>query len=167
MGTPGVLLMSALPYIAKVVIPAAYSMLPFQMRAPESRAMIIAICLQESRFEHRRQIGGPARGFPQFELAGIRGVLNHHATRPHILKVLQELQYDDSPETSYAAIEHNDTLAMAYSRLNLWWHPDKLPGPGEVDRAWNYYIETWRPGKPHEHTWDAFYSRAWAELQKV
>jgi hypothetical protein len=159
--------MSALSYIAKIVIPVAYEMLPFQMRAPESRALAIAICLQESRLVHRRQIGGPARGFPQFELSGIKGVLNHHATRPHILKVLDAMGYDDQPETSYAAIEHNDPLAMVYTRLNLWWHPDKLPGIGEPERAWDYYLSVWRPGKPHPETWPDLYKQAWAELQRV
>ena len=43
-------------------LPAALSLLPPRMDTPLARRYVLAIALQESRFEHRRQIGGPARG---------------------------------------------------------------------------------------------------------
>ena len=51
-------------------LPAACSLLPARMDTRAARALLVAIGLQESRFEHRRQIGGPARGFFQFEAMG-------------------------------------------------------------------------------------------------
>lgn len=131
------------------------------MDSPGAKAMLKAIALQESRLDNRRQIGGPARGFWQFELMGIVGVLNHPASRQIIHSVLDALDYDYKPATSYAALEHNDILAFAFARCLLWTFPGVLPRHGEAERAWKQYISCWRPGKPHRETWDAFYEQAW------
>jgi hypothetical protein len=141
--------------------------LPLRMDSPEARAMVLAICLQESRFIHRRQMnGGPARGFAQFEHGGgIVGVLNHVQTRSHIMRVLDALGYDYGSDTSYAAIEHNDVLCAAYSRLLLWTLPGALPVEGNAQLAWMQYMEAWRPGKPHRDTWDAYFAQAWATVK--
>lgn len=149
-------------FLEHAIFPA-YDLLPENFGAPEASAMILAIGLQESRFEHRRQIGGPARGYTQFEMGGgIIGVLKHEATRDLIRGVLKNLDYtDDSPLASYQAIEHNDVLCAAYSRLLLWSHRDPLPRQEEREIAWQYYLDLWRPGKPHRKTWDAFYDDAW------
>jgi len=135
------------------------------MDTPAARAMILAIGLQESRFQHRRQIGGPARGFWQFERGGgVRGVLLHTSTRPTILSIVDSMIYDATPETSYDAIEHNDVLACCFARLLLWSHPKPLPAQGDHDGAWHYYMATWRPGKPHRSTWNDFYDDAWGMI---
>lgn len=160
--------MSALPYIAKVVIPAAFSMLPWEMRRPEAKGVILAIGLQESRFKYRRQIGGPARSFWQAESGGgFRGVLFHTATRDVARDLLKRMGYGEPDESDFAAIEHNDILACCGARLLLWTHPDKLPGPGEPERAWQMYLDTWRPGKPHPETWAECWRIAGEELQRV
>ena len=154
--------MSAIAYINQTVIPAALGMLPAKMDTPAARAMLLAIGLQESRFEHRRQIGGPARGYYQFERGGgVRGVLNHSATRPIIEQVLTAMTYGTADEISYNAIEHNDILATIYARLLLWTHPRPLPVRAVPEQGWFYYTATWRPGKPHRATWDDFYETAW------
>ena len=95
---------------------ATCALLPTKLDSPEAKAMLIAIAMQESRWDERRQIHGPARGFWQFEFGGIRGVLNHKASQPLIWHVLDRLDYDHAPDTSYTAIEHNDVLAFAYAR---------------------------------------------------
>jgi hypothetical protein len=33
---------------------------------------------------------------------------------------------------------------------------------GDADGAWAYYLNTWRPGKPHPETWPALYVQALA-----
>lgn len=148
-------------YIPGTIYAAALSLLPARMDSPAARAMLTAIALQESRFTHRRQIQGPARGFWQFEPAGVHGVLHHGASRPHLMPVLAALGYPPEVTAIYAALEHNDVLAACVARLLLWTHPQPLPLPGEAQRAWDYYLELWRPGRPHRHTWDAFYIEAW------
>lgn len=144
---------------------ATAALLPAHLDTDAAWAMLFAIASQESRLDARRQIGGPARGFWQFELGGINGVLQHNASRPIIRSVLDRLDYDYVPQTSYAAIEHNDVLAFAYARCLLWTLPDALPsGPHDADKAWFQYIDGWRPGKPHRHTWDSFYIDAWKKV---
>lgn len=146
----------------------ALVLLPAELDSPAARAMILAICLQESRLQHRRQIKGPARGYAQFELGGgVRGVLNHPATKPHIQRVLAALDYPPTADAArcWELIEHNDVLAAAFARLLLWTLPDRLPGRTEPNEGWDQYIEAWRPGKPHRDTWDVCYARAWATIE--
>ena len=137
------------------------------MDSPEAKAMMFAIPMQESRWDARRQIGGPAHGFPQFELGGIRGVLQHPASKPLILSVLDRLDYDHFADTSYEAIVHNDVLALAYMRCLLWTAPWRLPARGDPDEGWRQYQFCWRPGKPHRETWDAYFEQAWAMVQSA
>ncbi len=149
--------------VLHAVIFPGLALLPRRMNSPEAVAMLLAIGLQESRFTARRQIGGPARGFYQFERGGgVAGVLQHHSTREIVCNILDRLEYDREVPTSYAAIEHNDALATVYARLLLWSLPHALPGPGEDELAWDQYLEAWRPGRPHRQTWSEFYRQAWA-----
>lgn len=145
-------------YVRELVLPAAMQLLPARMDSLEARAMLMAIGLQESRFLHRRQVGGPARGFWQFEAGGgVRGVLEHQATRPLVGPILQLLRYE--PHEVYDALADNDVLAAVFARLLLWTHPGPLPR--DATGAWGYYLAIWRPGKPHRETWDALYAEAW------
>lgn len=143
------------------VYKAAASLLPPAMDTAAAWAMLFAIGLQESRLDARRQIGGPARGFWQFEFGGVRGVLDHPASAPLIRSVLDRLDYDYLPDTTYTAIEHNDVLAFAYARCLLWTLPGALPQRGETQKAWGQYIEGWRPGAPKPLTWPENFARSW------
>lgn len=151
-------------YVHDHILPAAFACLPPQMNTPRARALVLAIGLQESRFTARRQLRrGPARGFWQFELGGsVVGVLTHRATRPYIERLLEAFGYPPSAHACYEAIEHNDVLAALFARLNLWWLPGTLADEHEVDKAWQQYLDAWRPGAPHPETWPAFYAQAWA-----
>jgi len=151
-------------FLLQNALSPALRLLPANMGSREAVAMCIAIALQESRIKHRRQINGPARGYWQFEQGGgVRGVLTHPASKPHIQAVLSALDYDQASDAGacYVAIEHNDILAAAFARLNLWWLPDPLPAQNAPGAGWSQYIKAWRPGKPHRDTWDAFYEQAW------
>lgn len=151
---------STAAYIRLHAIPAALAMLPAELDTAEARALELAIGLQESRFVHRRQMVGPAHGFWQFESAGgVHGVLTHRVTKPLIQPVLETLQY--LPNDCYYAIRDNDVLAAVFARLLLFSNPKPLPARGDVDGAWRYYIETWRPGRPHPETWPALIAQAW------
>lgn len=140
---------------------ATAALLPPAMDSLQAWAMLYAIASQESRLDNRRQIGGPARGFWQFELGGINGVLNHAASKPLIRGVLDRLDYDYAPATSYTAIEHNDVLAFTYARLLLYTEPCVLPAQNQRDEGWRQYIDGWRPGAPHRATWNTFFDDAW------
>lgn len=159
--------MSALNYIHGIVVPAALALLPPKMTTPEARAMLIAIGLQESRFEYRRQVEGPARGYWQFELAGVRGVVNHKASAQPAASALQNMgYYDCTPEQIHMAITDNDILACVFARLLLWTLPGPLPQRLDSVEGYAQYFQAWRPGKPHRDSWDAFYERAWQLIRE-
>ena len=127
------------------------------LESPLAEVMLLAIGHQESRFMHRRQVGGPARGFWQFEVAGVRGVMAHTATRARSRLLLRKLGYDREPTnaTIQVSLEHSDVLAAGFARLLLYTLPQQLPTTPEA--GWLQYIDAWRPGKPHRRTW----ARAW------
>lgn len=147
----------------------ALALLPEQMNSLQAIALMIAIGLQESELRYRLQAGGPARGYWQFERGGgVQGVLTHPATAFHIQSVLVGLDYPTNATSNncYNAIAHNDILAASFARLLIWSNPDALPDEGEAQRAWNYYIECWRPGKPHVETWGKNFRDAWELVGK-
>lgn len=150
-------------HLLTLAIIPALSILPERMDSTPARAMLIAIALQESGLRHRVQVGGPARGFFQFEQIGVAGVQRHHSTQEFAAGLNQTFLY--SPNEVYRAIEHNDVLASAYARLLLWSLPDALPG-GRVDSdyALGLYLKAWRPGKPRPEHWDSNWRAAWAGL---
>lgn len=151
---------------------------------PAARLLLLTIGLQESRFESRRQKiskvvdgkkilvpEGPAIGFWQFELGnekskgGVWGVLNHYRVGPIAKQFCRQLGIAADPKTVWQAMETNDVLAAGFARLLLLADAQALPKVGAVEAAWECYAErTWRPGKPHRDTWDAFYTQARKEL---
>lgn len=158
--------------LLRYVLPALPGLLPRSMDTPPARAMLLAIALQESKALARRQASfGPARGFWQFELGGVRGVMRHPASRGHAREVLRALRYEkligSAAETSdiHKALEHNDLLAAAFARLLLWTLPGPLATHRQVDSAWSQYLLAWRPGKPHPETWSAHFDEAWHRLE--
>lgn len=153
-----------------LAIDPALVLLRNELRSDAARAMMVAIALQESRIKHRKQIGGPARGFWQFEVNGVRGVLNHAKTQPKIHEVLSALDYPPehwTPGNCHVAIEHNDVLAAAFARCNLWWLLGPLPRRSDPGEGWRQYMEAWRPGRPHRQTWDSLYEQAWDAVDEV
>lgn len=117
--------------------------------------MLLAIGLQESNFQHRRQLvgtpprpTGPARSFWQAEVGGgmVRGVRVHAKTSALAAQLYQHHGVAANDLAVWAAIENNDLLAAALARLLLFTDPYKLPAVGDVEGAWQLYLRTWRPG---------------------
>ena len=147
------------PLALTLAINPALRLLPDRMTSRDARVMLLAIALQESRLQYRAQIRGPARGYWQFERGGgVAGVLGHSASKPHIEEICRQLDVPARAGDCYIAIECNDVLAAAFARLLLWTLP--YPLPTDTDRAWQQYIDAWRPGKPHPATWPALYAQA-------
>jgi hypothetical protein len=157
--------------ITSTAISPALALLPAAMDTPQARCMLLAIGLQESRFVHRRQIGGPARGFWQFEKGtrasrgGVWGVYLHPASKGHLAALCKARSVACDPDAIYGALEYDDILAAGVARLLLWTDPGKLPAVGDADAALALYLRTWRPGKPHPQTWPDLYRQAVAEVQ--
>lgn len=150
----------------QTAIDAALALLPDAMDSREARVQMLAMGLQESRLTHRRQIVagkpiGPAKGLWQFERGGgCKGVVEHSASRYWMSRVCAERKVPFNATAIWNAIEFDDVLAAAAARLLLFTDPRKLPAANDAREAWNLYIRTWRPGKPHRQTWDAFHAQA-------
>lgn len=141
-----------------------------------AEAMLIAIGMQESRFEARDQLEvqdgrlvpgaiGPATGFWQFERAGgVRGVMRHAASRVIAQAMAGEIgvEWDETAIWTLFTRPEGDELACVFARLLLLTDPQPLPAavPESEEAAWGYYLRNWRPGKPHRSTWGGFWRQA-------
>lgn len=144
---------------AGVVAGTMAHLLPCKFDSRPARVLLLAIGLQESGFTTRRQAGGPARGYWQFEQGGgVRGVLEHPASRVYARAVCGIRAVAPVTSDVYAALLNDDLLACAFARLLLWTDPAALPET--ADAAWNYYVRNWRPGKPRPDAWAGHYSAA-------
>jgi hypothetical protein len=153
--------------VARYIAPMAYAVLPTEMASPPATALVLAIGWQESRFAHRVQVKGPARGFFQFEQGGgVSGVLSHPKSAAYARAALKALgyRYEPTPQGCYWALEHNDALAFAFARLLLYTLPWPLPVRTMEAEGWRQYVAAWRPGKPHLDTWGESWKRGWAAV---
>ena len=159
--------------VLSYVLPAAYDLLPAACASAEASVMLLAIGLQESRFKARRQFNGPARGFWQFEQAGVAAVLGHKRAGPMVRSALSKLAYPHSSSVGeiHHALEHNDVLAAVVARALLWTDPAALPDvwpattiQAQAGPSWDLYRRLWRPGRPVRASWDALYAEAWARV---
>jgi len=152
-------------------IEPALAWLPSKMTSPEAKVILLATGSQESRFEHRWQVlndpskKGPARSFWQMEEGGgVKGVLNHPASRPYALNACLLRGVAPDPRSVWLAIENDDVLAAIWARLLYWTTPGALPRVTDSAGAWSLYLSTWRPGKPKPDTWPANHKAARAFL---
>ncbi len=148
--------------VIKTAINPALAILPLAMDTPKARIMLLTTGLQESRFEHRRQMGnGPARGFWQFERGGgVKGVYNHPASTGHLHNLCNARGVPFDIPTIWAALETDDVLAAGVARLLYYTDPKPLPAVDDADGSWALYLRTWRPGKPHPGTWPAYHKQS-------
>lgn len=128
----------------------------------KARVQMLAIGLQESRFQFRRQMGnGPAMGFWQFERGGgVRGVLAHVASKAKAKRLCDERRVNPDEMSVWQALENDDVLAAGFARLLLLTDPRALPDVSNSVGAWDCYIRNWRPGKPHIATWAGNHKQA-------
>ena len=144
----------------KPIMDASFKFMPAYMKSYRARAMLLTIAMQESDFENRNQISGPANGYFQFELIGVRGTLLHHRTGKAVRNVVKTFGYDNARQL-HLAIEDNDIVATILARYNLYNYPGPLPGQWDHEEGWRQYLSRWRPGKPHKYRWKERYDRAW------
>jgi hypothetical protein len=141
-------------------ITVALRQLPERMDTPQARLLMLAAGFQESGFRHRRQMGGPAKSFFQFEPIGCSGVLTHHTTQELAAGLCITMGVQSYSDAVYDAIEYHDCLAAGFARLLFWRLPDPLPEIDDQDGMWLYYRRAWAPGKPHPDRWPDSYRKA-------
>lgn len=153
--------------IADVINPGL-ALLPAKMDSRAARVLLLAMGLQESRFEHVRQIGGgPGRGYWQFEpgtkasRGGVWGIFLHPASRAHLEALCRNRRVQFEPHAIWLEIERDQVFACACARLLMWTDAGPLPAPDDEHGGWVFYaVDVWRPGKPHPQTWPAFHQAA-------
>ncbi|MFL9881297.1 hypothetical protein PQR63_23065 [Herbaspirillum rhizosphaerae] len=156
--------------IMKSGIEPAMALLPKKMDTPEAKVMLLSIGMQESRFQYRRQVGGPARSFWQFEegtqksRGGVWGVYLHPASSGLLMNLCTARSVVFIPDDIYKAIETDDVLAAGIARLMLYTDPKPLPAVDDTSGGWATYLRIWRPGKPHPETWSSFHTQAQQEV---
>lgn len=146
---------------------AAYALLPPNMKSREADICVFAFGYQESSFEARRQIikkdgklvpEGPAVSWWQMEKGGgVKGVLNHAASKAHAIKVCAARGVAPTPDAVWAAMQTDDVLGAAFARLLIYTNPHRLPKVGDSHAAWALYLNEWRPGKPKPEKWPISY----------
>lgn len=148
----------------------AFKILPPALNSPRARALMLKIGLQEGRLYHRDQITagtqflGPALSVWQFERGGVRGVLMHDATKAMARKLAAARGVPATIDGVWEAMLTDDILGAGMTRLNLYWHRRPLPPIHDCWESWQYYLECWRPGKPHPETWPDFHEEVVAYL---
>lgn len=149
----------------QVILPA-WRLLPPAMSTVPAQVLALAIMLQEAgpgpwnhdapacTIANRWQVVsaarpdkmGPARGLAQFEQGGVRGVMNHQASRYWLQQVCIALKVEWSVAGIWSALAGNDALAACIARLLLFTDPKPLPAANDWATAFDYYLRTWRPG---------------------
>lgn len=131
----------------------------------EARRFLLAIALQESRIDKRRQVtasgkeDGPACSFWQFEKGGgCRGILNHRQTKAIATAICRDYDIEPTEQGLWEAMRYQDIVAAAAARLLIYTLPSPLPTTAE--QGWQQYIDAWRPGKPHPATWAGHWKTA-------
>lgn len=155
---------SELHYLNMTAISKALLLLPAQMDSLRSRAQLMKTSLQESQGIYRKQFGGgPARGLWQFELgrescrSGVWGVFLHPLCRHHLEKLCAVQDVICEPLHIYEALAKDDVLAAGVARLNYWWNSAPLPDVHDEQGSWDYYNDTWHPGRPRRDTWAGYH----------
>lgn len=159
--------------IRRSAIEPALLLLPARMTSPQAEVQLLATHLQEAPSREQCQLPvrpgkcGPARGIFQFERGGgVAGVLRHPASRPYVLTVCAALGVTPTLDGIFDALPTQcDVLDAALARLLYWTDPFSLPKLGDEQAAWDLYLRTWRPGKPHRQTWPALYAKALEVVQ--
>lgn len=130
-----------------------------------ARRFVLAIALQESGLNHRRQVvaggaeNGPAASFWQGEKGGgMILTLKHHATGAHAQALCAAYNVDPTPGGVWEAIRYQDIVAAGLARLLVYTLPGSLPANAAA--GWDQYVAAWRPGKPHRATWDGHWETA-------
>lgn len=150
--------------VVSSILEPALAVLPARFDTPQARVMLLATGLQESGFTCEDQVGGPAHGYWQFEVNGVRAVMSFAGTAALAQSVARHADVQFDATSIYASLDHNDQLACQFARLLLWSAPGPLPALGASDAAWSLYQSCWRPGRPRPADWLSNYQQALATV---
>lgn len=142
------------------IVRPTLDLMPDKYRGARVDVMLLAIAGQESGLRQRRQLLGKmalgkGRGLWQME-PRTAGLVYDNWTDVGLIQKKLGLRYVDWPHW----LESDDRAGCMLARGDLWCNPEPLPNVDDDQAAWDYYIETWRPGKPRPTDWAANYQAA-------
>lgn len=108
--------------------------------APSARKILFMTAAHESgRFQHRRQVGGPALSFYQIEPDTLDDLYDNYLSfRPKLQHQLDSFRQDS--ESRLKALEFNNAYATCAARFNYARIPEALP-PIEDTQAFARYAK--------------------------
>jgi hypothetical protein len=133
--------------IIEHVLPAAYELLPPEMRTTEAARLILAIGAHASDYRARRLMARTARrGYWLIGPEHVAEVLKFTKGRGPLIEAAADLGYPitmmERAELQ-AALEHNDTLGFIVARCMLPPHLEALMV--DAGSAWRVYRLIWKP----------------------
>lgn len=159
--------MSPEEFYTTVLTPGLNKTARFAPHLPRNRSvevLMTAISGVEADWTERSQIpSGMAHGLFQMQLNTIHEIMANPAS-----KKLWELGMDDfgintrTAEHLFEIIAHQegDVMAVFLARLDLWCNPHPIPFADEESLLFDYYRDTWRPGKPSAKRFSRAYGLA-------
>lgn len=132
--------------ILEHVLPAAYALLPPEMRTTGAARLILAIGSHTSDYRARRLMARtPRRGYWLIGPEHVAEVLKFTKGRGPLVAAAADLGYGilmmERAELQ-AALEHNDTLGVVVARCMLPPHLEVFDG---AEAAWRVYELLWQP----------------------
>jgi len=155
--------MEPIKFFKIIVQPAVEYYCPPEWNSIRAYNMQLAIAYQESTMLFRRQINGPARGWWQFELGGLKGTEMHKASSKVMHNTWVDLHLPDNLQLRLAALEFCDLWSAVAARCLLRTLADPLPELNQPEEGWKQYIAAWNPGKPRPEKW----TTSWAKARSV
>lgn len=149
--------------LQKIIVPALMG-LPQKFQTAEAQLMLLAIGEQESGFRTRQQEWGPAKGFWQFEINGVRAVFGISTITLVLGMLCKNRSVGFHAWDVFCEIPLDDILAASIARFLLYSDPKSLPAIGNEEAAWEYYVRNWSPGKPNRERWVNSYGEALKEF---
>lgn len=135
---------------------------PWRGKAPE--VYLAAIALQESMGLARSQRpSGPALSFWQIEPPTLDAVIQHPRVGPTLLAIADRL--DLQPGQLREALRYSELFAASVARALL--RSIYLPLALDRDKAWQVYLEAWRPGVPRPGSWASCWAAAISAWEKL
>ncbi len=151
--------------ILEQIIEPGLALLPPALNGDDASVLLLATGLQESRFCYRRELGGYGLGYWKLHADKVARVFAHAGCREPLERLCEAVGVECTPRAVHAALEYNDQLATAITRLLLHTATRRLPAQAHPEQAWLLYLQLWKPALPRHLSWTPLHRNACNALQ--
>lgn len=140
----------------KEVIEPGLIKLPDHLNTVEAEAMLLAIGMQETKFELSNCVNSDRMGFFRVSTRDIIKLITIDWTS----KLLLDIANGANKFINELVLEDAHFCALC-ARLMLSITGESLPNlNSDPSESWNLYLKTWKPDNPKRETWDAYWMHA-------